>query len=254
MSTEDVYYLLAGEQILSIPKVSGIIGTPLTTTPRFPQKSSREAFHITSKSRPLTCSREQGLTKGKPSSGIKAAIAGYISTIAQSISTTLLPRLSPPPDLQLKKKTLLKSKHFFNGPKPQLPQQSRNFRLHLVDPGLRHDAQEPRPHKQVRFLEQPSPPRPRNQQVRFLLHPYPKERLRPYPVSPPAHFKHPDQLLPHYQLRHRHQGLIHQIHQQPRPWPSRINHHDPWVIPRNHMMEPPARLPPSGTHWPAITT
>src|SRR5260221_4574524 len=153
------------------------------------------------------------------------------------------------------------SKRYSRELKRQSPQQSRNFEphpIHLVAQEPRRVAQrlqsDPRPYKQVRFLEQPSPPQPRNQQVCFLLHPCLKERHQQYLDLPPAPFRPPDRLLPHFQ-RHRlhHQDLIHLTHQQSRPWLNRTNLPILLGTPQIHMTDPPRRQLPFGIPSPVIT-
>src|SRR5260221_3516277 len=232
-STATASFLLVGEKTLSIPKDELIRGDPSTTTPLFTQKSSGRPSQTRNTFSRSTYIKEPELTKEKKSSGIKTAFSGPISTIGRFILTILRPPLPPTPPQHLQLKTTIQpeSKRYSRELKRQSPQQSRNFEprpIHLV-------AQEPHrvtqrlqpdscPYKQVRFLEQPSPPQPRNQQVRFLLHLCPKERHQQYLDLPPAPFRPPDQLLPHFQQHRLHlRDLIHLTHQQPRPWLNRTN-------------------------------
>src|SRR5260221_5205390 len=251
MSTENEFYLPVGKQILSIPKVSGIPGTPLTITPDPVLQYSRKAFHTTKTWRHSTYTREQEPIKGTPSSGIGTAISGLISTIAWSTLITWRPPQPPTPyqNHQQKRTILPESRKYFSGQKLQLPQQSRNSRPHLTHPAdqephlvAQRPQRGPRSYKQVRFLEQPSPPRPCNQQVRFLLRPCLKERHPQYPDSPAAHFRPQDPLLPHFQRHRLHlQDLIHLTHRQ--QWPNRTNPHDLCALTQHHMTGPPTRLP-----------
>ncbi len=165
-STENEFYLPVGKQILSIPKVSGIPGTPLTITPDSVLQYSRKAFHTTRTSRHSTYTREQEPIKGKPSSGIGTAIGGLISTITRSTLITRRPPQSNTPLQTPPQRTIQhESKKYFRGPKLRSLQRSRNLKLHpthLVGqephPAAQRHQPDPHPYKQVRFLEQPSPP------------------------------------------------------------------------------------------------
>ena len=122
-----------------------------------------------------------------------------------------------------KKTILLKSKISHNDPRCQLHQPSRNSQTNLVPQSL----------KQVCFLK--SPNQQDQSKVKFLLHPYQREKQRlnhhchPQPLAPPLHksiWLYKQQLQLHKQVIHQ---QCHRPHDQ-------LGHHP------NHMMGNP-RMP-----------
>src|SRR5260221_1117020 len=260
-SKDNASYLPVGEQIPFSLKASDDRRDQSTTIPYFTQRSSGKDFQTRNSLKGSIYTKEPESIKEKKSSGIKTAFSGLISTIERFTLTTQRPHQPNIPLQTPQQKTIQpESRKSFREQTPQSPRQSRNLKLRPTHPV----GQEPRPAdqrpqqdhhpcKQVRFLEQPSPPRPRNQQVRFLLRPCLKERHPQYPDSPAVHFRPQDPLLPHFQRHHLHlQDLIHLTHRQ--QWPNRINPHDPSARPPNPHTRTPTRLPPFGTRWPATMT
>src|SRR5260221_3365152 len=260
-SKDNASYLPVGEQIPFSLKASDDRGDHSTTIPYFTQRSSGKDFHTRNSLKGSIYTEEPEPIKEKKSSGIKTAFSGLISTIERFTSTTQRPHQPNIPLQTPRRKTIQpESRKYSREQGPQLSRQSRNLKLrptHLVGqephPADQRPQQDHHPYKQGRFLEQPSPPRPRNQQVRFLLHPCLKERHPQYPDSPAAHFRPQDPLLPHFQPHRLHlQDLIHLTHRQ--QWPNRTNYHDPCALPQNHITGSPPRLPPSRTPWPPTMT
>src|SRR5260221_9859281 len=239
-------------QILSTPRAWEDRGDLLTTIPSSTQRPSEQGSQTRNYFRQSTYTREPEPIKEKKSSGIKTASSGLISTIERFTSITQQPHQPNIPLQTPQQKTIQPElRKYSREQRPQLPRQSRNLKLRPTHPAGQepHPAdqrpqQDHRPYKQVQFLEQPSPPQPRNQQVRFLLRPCLKERHPQYPDLPPAHSRPQDPLLPHFQQHRLHlQDLIHLTHQQ--QWPNRTHPHDLWAIPPNQMPGTPTNLPPT---------